>query len=199
VRQYEKLLREGVQIPPQIVFRCHMATWSVTRTFGTGWTFRSTALTYEDALRLYEECAKVRSVAEVVGNAEPTPRGWKAPFSHRVLARADADAAAEKEVVVEVEAVEASDEEVEVVERYTLRASRSGRPTKRPNLYIAEPAQPPQPKRAKVVVGRPVVAVAVDKEGPSASGLADEPMPVYDDVDAMRSLKTIRERIAHLL
>jgi chemotaxis response regulator CheB len=105
--------------------------------------------------------------------------------------------------VVEVEAVamEDSDEEVDTenVEGYTVRASRSGRKTKRPNLHIAEPAQPPQPKRAKAVVGRPVVAVAVDNGGPSALGLADEPAPVYDDADAMRSLKAIRERIAHLL
>ena len=201
VREYEKLVRDGVPIPSQIVFRSPSATWSVTRTFGTGWTFRSTALTYEDALRLYEECAKVRSVAEVVGNAKPTPRGSKAPFSRKVLARADDEGAAEKEVVVEAVAVEDSDEEMdtEEVDGYTVRASRSGRPTKRPNLYIREPAQPPQPKRAKAVVGRPVVAVAVDSGDPSASGLTDEPTPVYDDADAMRSLKTIRQRIAHLL
>jgi hypothetical protein len=210
VREYEKLVRDGVPIPPQIVFRPPSATWSVTRTFGTGWTFRSTALTYEIAMRLYEECTKVRSVAEVVGDAKPTPRGYKAPFSRKVLARADAEGDAEKEVVVEAVAVEDSDEEVAVedsdeevdteeVEGFTVRASRSGRQVKRPSLYITEAAQSPQPKRAKAVVGRPVLAVAVDNGGPSAPGLADEPTPVYDDADAMRSLKTIRERIAHLL
>ena len=36
--------------------------------------------------------------------------------------------------------------------------------------------------------------------GPSSQGASiDEPIPVYDDADAMQSLKTIRERIAHLL
>ena len=208
VREYEQLVRDGVPIPQQIAFRPPSATWSVTRTFGTGWTFRSTALTYEDALRLYEQCAKVRSVAEVVGNAQPTPRGSKAPFSRKVLARADAEEATQNDdddevVEVEVEAVamEDSDEEVDTVnvEGYTVRASRSGRQTKRPNLHIAEPAQPPQRKRAKTVVGRPVVAVAMDNGGPSAPRLADKPAPVYDDADAMRSLKAIRERIAHLL
>jgi len=201
VREYEKLVRDGVPIPSQIVFRAPSATWSVTRTFGTGWTFRGTALTHEDALRLYEECAKVRSVAEVVGNSQPTPKGSKAPFSRKVLARADDEGAAEKEVVVEAVAVEDSDEEVDMeeVEGYTVRASRSGRQTKRSNLHITEPVQPRQPKPAKAVVGRPVVAVAVDNGGPSASGLVDEPMPVYNDAEAMRSLKTIRERIAHLL
>ena len=125
VREYEQLMRDGLQLPPQIRFRPESAVWAVTRTFGTGWTFRATALTYKDARRLHDECAKVRSVDEVIGNCQPTPKGTKRPFSRRILARADAECAAEKEVVdvVMAEEAERSDdedaveaEEVEVVE-----------------------------------------------------------------------------------
>ena len=56
------------------------------------------------------------------------------------------------------------------------------------------------------MVGRPVLAVEVEKAattteaGPSSLGAsAEAPIPVYDDADAMQSLKAIRERIAHLL
>jgi hypothetical protein len=99
---------------------------------------------------------------------------------------------------------EEEEEEEEVVENVTFRSSRSGRECKRPSLYSREAARPQQGKRqvarTKAVVGRPVLAVAVDKAVPSASGASsDAPIPVYDDEDAMQLLKAIRERIAHLL
>ena len=113
VKEYEQLIRDGLQLPPQIRFRPESAVWAVTRTFGTGWTFRATALTYNDARRLHDECAKVRSVDEVIGNCQPTPKGTKRPFSRRILARADAESAAEKEAVdvVMAEEAERSDDE----------------------------------------------------------------------------------------
>ena len=94
-------------------------------------------------------------------------------------------------------------EEENEVEGITFRSSRSGRQCKRPNLYIKEAERPQQGKRrvarTTAVVGQPVLAVAVEKAGPSAPASAEVPIPVYDDADAMQSLKTIRERIAHLL
>jgi hypothetical protein len=42
--------------------------------------------------------------------------------------------------------------------------------------------------------------MAVEKAAPSAfAPTTDAPIPVYDDADAMQSLKAIRERIAQLL
>ena len=237
VREYEQLMRDGLQLPPQIRFRPESAVWAVTRTFGTGWTFRATALTYKDARRLYDECAKVRSVDEVIGNCQPTPKGTKRPFSRRILARADAESAAEKEAVdvvmaeeaesldgedveqVEVEGVEVEEEdqedqeeeeeeeyqeEEEVVDGIAFRSSRSGRVCKRPNLYSKEVERPQQQAKRRVArtaaaVGQPVLAVPVGEAGPSASALAAAPIPVYDDTEAMQSLKTIRERIAQLM
>ena len=230
VREYEQLVRDGVQIPPQLHFRHPQAVWAVTRTFGTGWTFRATALTYKDATRLYDECVNVRSVAEVIGNAQPTPRGAKAPFSRKVLSRLHAEPPRaddeEEGEEIEVEAVEVVDEEdegddegddedeeeeeeeveaveedVDVVEEVTFRSSRSGRACKRPNLYIREPARPQQQtKRSKPVVGKPVMAVAVEKVAATSGASADAPpIPTYDDAEEMRSLKEIRKRIAHLL
>ena len=225
VKEYEQLIRDGLQLPPQIRFRPESAVWAVTRTFGTGWTFRATALTYNDARRLHDECAKVRSVDEVIGNCQPTPKGTKRPFSRRILARADAESAAEKEAVdvvmaeetersddedaVEaeqvVEAEEEEEEEEEEVEGFTIRSSRSGRACKRPNLYSKEPERPQQQAKrcvartAAAVVGQPVLAMAVGEAGPSAPVSAAMPVPVYDDAEEMQSLKTIRDRIAHLL
>ena len=96
---------------------------------------------------------------------------------------------------------------MEVVEGLTIRSSRSGRVCKRPNVYSEEAARPQQGKRrvarTAAVVGRPVLAVAVDKAaaGPSihSAPTTHAPIPVYDDADEMQSLKAIRERIAHLL
>ena len=98
------------------------------------------------------------------------------------------------------------------MEGVTIRSSRSGRACKRPNLYSKEAARPQQGRRrvartTAAVVGRPVLAVSVQKAtastaeaGPSSLGASvDAPIPVYDDADAMQSLKAIRERIAHLL
>ena len=109
--------------------------------------------------------------------------------------------------VVEVEAVEVEegldddeddeDDELAEVQDATLR---SGRVTKRPNLYIREEvAQPQQAKRPKAVVGKPVVAVAVEKVVTTPGSSTDAPITRYDDTEEMRSLKNIRERIAHLL
>ena len=209
VREYEQLLRDGVRIPPQLHFRHPSAVWAVTRTFGTGWTFRATALTYDDAIRLCEECVNVRSIAEVIGDTQPTPRGLKHPFSRKVLLRsADRQDEEDEEVeVVEVEAVEVEegldddeddeDDELAEVQDATLR---SGRVTKRPNLYIREEvAQPQQAKRPKAVVGKPVVAVAVEKVADTSGPSTDAPITRYDDTEEMRSLKNIRSRIAHLL
>ena len=206
VREYEQLLRDGVQIPPQLHFRkWPSALWAVTRTFGTGWTFRATALTYDDAIRLYEECVNVRSIAEVIGDTQPTPTGSKHPFSRRALLRSadrqEPQGEEDEDVeVVEVESVEVEagivddeddhddhdeDDELAEVHDATLR---SGRVTKRPNLYIREdPAQPQQAKRPKAAV--------VTAPDPST----DAPIARYDDAEEMRFLKNIREQIAHLL
>lgn len=213
VREYEQMLRDGVQIPPQVRFREKSAVWAVTRTFGTGWTFRATALTYKDALRLYDECVNVRSVAEVVGDSQPTPppsKGPRLPFSRKILSQSADQQEQEQEQGDEVEEVEAEvdtdcaeDDDENVAEVVPDDAplqwsSRSGRACKRPNHYIREPAQPQQlAKRPKAVVGRPVVAVAVEKAAAGSS--ANAPVPTYDDSEEMRSLKEIRKRIAHLL
>ena len=210
VREYDQLVREGVEIHPDITFRARAATWAVSRTFGTGWTFRATAHNYADAVALHKECANVRSIEEVIGDeTTEANKHKKLPFSRKALARARARVADEAEEL-EVESVEVlEDEEDEdededvVVEDVTFRTSRSGRVSKRPNPYAKQADGPRQGKRpvAAAVVGQPVLAVAVPRgeAGPSASGSADAPIPVYDDADAMRSLKAIRERIAHLL
>ena len=236
IQEHRRMLDEGVPIHPDIHFRHQGAVWSVTRTFGTGWTFRATAHTYADAEHLHRACAHVRSVEEVVGDeTTEAEKRKKTPFSRKMLARSRTVARREgreageegvEEVEeVEVEAVEVTgedgdeeeqeeeeeeeeeeedeedEEDEEVVEGCTFRSSRSGRQCKRPNLYSREAARPQQGKRkVAAVVGRPVLAVPVEKAGPSASGAsADAPIPVYDDEDAMQSLKAIRERIAHLL
>jgi len=237
VREYDRLVSEGADIHPDIQFRRRGAIWTVTRTFGTGWSFRATTHSYEDAVLLQRECVNVRSVAEVVGDATTeAQKHKKIPFSRKMLVRLHAESSREddeEEEEVEVEAVEVVDEDkedeedkdedededeeedeedVDVVEDVTVRSSRSGRAFKRPNLYSKEAARPQQGKRrvakTAAVVGRPVLAVAVDKAvastaaaaGPSSLGASpDEPIPVYDDADAMQSLKAIRERIAHLL
>ena len=231
IQEHQRMLDENVPIHPEIHFRHQGAVWAVTRTFGTGWTFRATAHTYADAEHLHRACAHVRSVEEVVGDeATEADKHKKRPFSRKMLARVrnaetprEGEAGQAEQEEVEVEAVEVVDEEGEdedededeeddgydeeeedVVEDVTVRSSRSGRECKRPNLYAKEAARPQQGKRkvarTVAVVGRPVLAVAVDKAGPSASGASsDAPIPVYDDADAMQSLKAIRERIAHLL
>ena len=225
VREYERLVSEGVEIHPDITFRHRGAVWSVSRTFGTGWHFRATAHKYAEAVALHRECANVRSIEEVIGDETTVAnKHKKIPFSRKALARVRAEAPREAEEeeegeVVEVESVEVvqeSDEEDEdeeaeeedVVEGVTFRSSRSGRVCKRPNLYSKEAARPQQGKRkVAAVVGRPVLAVAVEKApastaeaGPLSLGASTEaPIPVYDDADAMQSLKAIRERIAHLL
>ena len=234
IREHRRMLDEGVPMNPDIQFRHQSAVWTVTRTFGTGWTFRATAHTYADAEELHRECANVRSVEEVVGDeTTEAEKRKKTPFSRKMLARIHTVAprkgreAREEEVEeaeeaedVEVEAVvvtgededeeeeeyeEEEEEDEEVVEGCTFRSSRSGRQCKRPNLYAKEPERPQQGKRKAVkavaVVGQPVLALAVEKAGPSAASAstADAPIPVYDDADAMQSLKAIRERIAHLL
>ena len=222
IQEHQRMLEEGVPMNPDIQFRHGGAVWTVTRTFGTGWAFRATAHSYADAEHLHRACANVRSVEEVVGNeATEADKHRKVPFSRKMLSGSRTDAMRgreeEEEEEVEVEAVEVvegseeeeeeeeeeedEEEEEEVVEDVTFRSSRSGRVSKRPNLYAKEAARPQQGKRKVVaVVGRPVLAVAVDKAGPSSSGASsDTPIPVYDDEDAMQSLKAIRERIAHLL
>jgi len=240
IQEHRRMLDENVPIHPDIHFRHQGAVWAVTRTFGTGWTFRATAHTYADAEHLHRACANVRSVQEVVGDeTTEADKHRKLPFSRKMLARLRTEASREggeqaqeeqedqeeqeEQEEVEVEAVEVVDEEEEeededdgedeeeeeeeeeeVVENVTFRSSRSGRECKRPSLYSREAARPQQGKRkvarTKAVVGRPVLAVAVDKAGPFASGASsDAPIPVYDDEDAMQSLKAIRERIAHLL
>ena len=227
IQEHERMLEEGVPMNPDIQFRHGGAVWTVTRTFGTGWTFRATAHSYADAEHLHRACANVRSVEEVVGNeTTEADKHRKVPFSRKMLSGSSSSTDAmregrgaeeeEEEEEVEVDAVEVvegseeeeeeeedeEEEEVEVeVEDVTFRSSRSGRQCKRPNLYAKEAARPQQGKRkVAAVVGRPVLAVAVDKAGPSTSGASsDAPIPVYDDEDAMQSLKAIRERIAHLL
>jgi hypothetical protein len=225
IQEHRRMLDENVPIHPDIHFRHQGAVWAVTRTFGTGWTFRATAHTYADAEHLHRACANVRSVQEVVGDeTTEADKHRKLPFSRKMLARVRTEAPREggeeeqEGEEVQVEAVEVVDEDEDdeddgdeeddeeeeedvVVEGVTFRSSRSGRPCKRPNLYAKEAARPQQGKRkVAAVVGRPVLAVAVDKAGPSASGASsDAPIPVYDDEDAMQSLKAIRERIAHLL
>ena len=223
VREYERLVSEGVEIHPDITFRHRGAIWSVSRTFGTGWTFRATAHKYAEAVALHRECANVRSIEEVIGDETTVAnKHKKIPFSRKALARVRAEAPREaeeeegEEVVVDaVEVVQESEEEEDdeeeeevVVEGVTFRSSRSGRVCKRPNLYAKEAERPQQGKRkVAAVVGRPVLAVAVEKApastseaGPSSLGASiAAPIPVYDDADAMQSLKAIRERIAHLL
>jgi len=229
VREYERLVSEGVEINPDITFRHRSAIWSVSRTFGTGWCFRATAHKYAEAVALHRECANVRSIEEVIGDETTVAnKHKKIPFSRKALARVRAEAPREGEgeeeeeedeeegEEVEVESIEVvqeseeedEDEEEDVVEGVTFRSSRSGRVCKRPNLYAKESARPQQGKRkVAAVVGRPVLAVAVEKApastaeaGPSSLGASTEaPIPVYDDADAMQSLKAIRERIAHLL
>jgi len=223
IQEHRRMLDEDVPIHPDIHFRHQGAVWAVTRTFGTGWTFRATAHTYADAEQLHRACANVRSVEEVVGDeTTEADKHKKLPFSRKMLARLRAEAPREREAEgegeeAEVEAVEVvdeageegeegededeEDEDEDVVENVTFRSSRSGRQCKRPNLYAKEAERPQQGKRkVAAVVGRPVLAVAVDKASPSAPGAsADAPIPVYDDEDAMQSLKAIRERIAHLL
>ena len=224
VREYEQMMRDGVQIPPQVRFREKSAVWAVTRTFGTGWTFRATALTYKDALRLYDECVNVRSVAEVVGDCQATPapsKGPRLPFSRKLLSQSAENQEQEQEqeqgdegeeveeVEAEVDTDCAEDDDEDVAEAVPDDAplqwsSRSGRACKRPNHYIREPAQPQQlSKRPKAVVGKPVVAVAVNRVAAAAAaasgGPSDAPIPTYDDAEEMRSLKEIRKRIAHLL
>ena len=228
VREHERLVSEGVEINPDITFRHRGAIWSVSRTFGTGWTFRATAHKYAEAVALHRECANVRSIEEVIGDETTVAnKHKKIPFSRKALARVRAEAPREAEEEegeeVEVESIEVvqeseededeeeedqADEEEDEVEGVTFRSSRSGRVCKRPNLYAKESARPQQGKRkVAAVVGRPVLAVAVEKApastaeaGPSSLGAsAEAPIPVYDDADAMQSLKAIRERIAHLL
>ena len=218
VREYERLVSDGVEIHPDITFRTRAATWAVSRTFGTGWTFRATAHNYADAVALHQECANVRDINEVIGDeTTEANKHKKLPFSRKALARARVREAEEAEQL-EVESVEVVEEEsgdedeeqeaeeleeVDVVEGVTFRSSRSGRQCKRPNLYSKEAQRPQQGKRrvarTQAVVGQPVLAVAVEKAGTSAPASAEAPIPVYDDADAMRSLKVIRERIAHLL
>ena len=227
ILEHQRMLDENLPIHPDIHFRHQGAIWSVSRTFGTGWTFRATAHTYADAEHLHRACANVRSVEEVVGNETTEAyKHKKLPFSRKMLARVRTDTPREREEEeeeeeeedVEVEGVEVvedeeeEDEEVVVVEGVTFRSSRSGRACKRPNLYSEEAERPQQGKRrvaqtTTAVVGRPVLAVAVEKAaastseaGPSSLGASTAtPIPVYDDADAMQSLKAIRERIAHLL
>lgn len=211
ILEHRRMLDENVPIHPDIHFRHQGAVWAVTRTFGTGWTFRATAHTYADAELLHRECANVRSVEEVVGDeTTEADKHKKLPFSRRMLARARTATPREGGQEAEVEAVEVVDEEgegeeeeeeMDVVEGVTFRSSRSGRQRKRPNPYAKEAERPQQGKRkVAAVVGRPVLAMAVEKAGPSASGAsADAPIPLYDDEDAMQSLRAIRERIAHLL
>ena len=220
VREYERMVRDGVEIHPDIQFRRRGAIWAVTRTFGTGWSFRATTHTYADAVLLQRECVNVRSVEEVVGDATTEAhKHRKIPFSRKMLVRLHAETQQEDDEEegeeVEVEAVEVvqesedeedeEEEEEDEVEGVTFRSSRSGRACKRPNLYSKEAARPQQGKRrvarttTAAVVGQPVLAVAVEKAGPSVTASAEAPIPVYDDADAMQSLKAIRERIAHLL
>jgi len=230
IQEHRRMLDEGVPMNPDIQFRHQSAVWTVTRTFGTGWTFRATAHTYADAEHLHRACANVRSVEEVVGNeTTEAEKRKKTPFSRKMLSRSrtvagregrvtEEEEEEEEEEEVEMEAVEVvgeedeedeeddDEEEEEVVENVTFRSSRSGRQCKRPNLYAKEAERPQQGKRKTVnavaVVGQPVLAMAVEKAvaGPSASAsTTDAPIPVYDDADAMQSLKAIRERIAHLL
>ena len=222
VCEYDRLVSEGTEFHPDIQFRHSGAIWAVTRTFGTGWTFRATTHSYEDAVLLQRECVNVRNVAEVVGDATTEAhKHKKIPFSRKMLVRLHAeespredDEGEGEEVEVEVVEEDEEDEEdedenedeeedVEVVECNTFRSSRSGRACKRPNLYNKETARPQQGKRrvarTAVVVGKPMLSVVVEKEHPSASGSTEATIPVYDDADAMRSLKAIRERIAHLL
>ena len=226
IREYDQMVRDGVPIHPDIQFRRRGAIWTVTRTFGTGWSFRATTHTYADAVLLQRECVNVQSVAEVVGDATTeADKHKKYPFSRKMLVRLHAEGTREDddeeeeeveldavEVVAEEEEEDEDEEDVDVVEDVTFRSSRSGRARKRPNLYSEEAERPQQGKRrvaqtTTAVVGRPVLAVAVEKAaastseaGPSSLGASiAAPIPVYDDADAMQSLKAIRERIAHLL
>ena len=164
VCEYKRMVREGVEIHPDITFRHRGATWALSRTFGTGWTFRATAHAYADAVALHRECANVRSVEEVIGDeTTEANKHKKIPFSRAILARVRlrAEGPREGEEAEEEEEEEArrskwkpsrwcrkarrarSDEEEEEdeeededdVEGVTIRSSRSGRACKRPNLY----------------------------------------------------------------
>ena len=176
-------------------------------------------------MRLYDECVNVRSVAEVVGDCQATPapsKGPRLPFSRKLLSQSaenqeqeqeqeqgdEGEEVEEVEAEVDTDCAEDDDEDVaEVVpdDAPLQWSSRSGRACKRPNHYIREPAQPQQlSKRPKAVVGKPVVAVAVNRVAAAAAaaasgGPSDAPIPTYDDAEEMRSLKEIRKRIAHLL
>jgi len=66
IQEHQRMLEEGVPMNPDIQFRHQGAVWTVTRNFGTGWTFRATAQTYAEAEHLHRACANVRSVQEVV-------------------------------------------------------------------------------------------------------------------------------------
>ena len=88
IREHDRLVREGVEIHPDIRFRRRGAIWTVTRTFGTGWSFRATTHSYEDALLLHRECANVRSVTDVIGDATTeAQKHKKIPFSRKMLVR----------------------------------------------------------------------------------------------------------------
>ena len=107
IQEHQRMLDENVPIHPEIHFRHQGAVWAVTRTFGTGWTFRATAHTYADAEHLHRACANVRSVEEVVGNeTTEAEKRKKTPFSRKMLARSRIVAPREKRGVEEVEEVE---------------------------------------------------------------------------------------------
>tara|TARA_X000000368_G_scaffold400149_1_gene371743 strand:- start:243 stop:941 length:699 start_codon:yes stop_codon:yes gene_type:complete len=132
VDEYERMVRDGVSIHPDLQFRRIPSIWAITRTFGTGWTFRATAHSYSDAMRLHRECAKVRSVEEVVGNeATEARKRKKCPVARKMLARGDASDEGEEAEVVAVEVVEEDEEdeeeEEEEVDGFTLRSSRCAR------------------------------------------------------------------------
>lgn len=211
VREYERVVGEGIAMSPHVVFRPASAVWSVTRSFGTGWTFRATAHSYEEGLKLYNECANVQNTKDVVGDGAPeairkiSNTHSRKILSHLHVQRADGEEDDEREEVeeVEVEAVEVdtvSDTDIDhetslEVDEVQIRASRSGRVPKRPNPYGMEPPHPQKRSRKanKAVVGQPVAVVA------ASTAAASEQVPVYDGTDEVRSLKAIREQIARLL
>ena len=65
--EHAKLLRDGLLTTPSLNFIESKAVWTVTRTFGTGWTFRGHAYCYKDAITMYKKCGSVQTTEEVTG------------------------------------------------------------------------------------------------------------------------------------
>ena len=70
--EYDALLTARVAIPDALTFDHKHARWSIQRTFGTGWTYRNSAYSYDEAMALYSSCVRITSIREVIGAHGPT-------------------------------------------------------------------------------------------------------------------------------